>query len=236
MPGVAVVAAAPGEQPPPLRAAARAPVLQAHLDRDLDRDRARVGEEDVLQRLRGDLHERGRQPDRGLVGEPAEHHMAHPPELVADGLVEHRMGVAVDGRPPGRHPVDQLAHPVHRLGQPQPHPRRGLHQVRRPHARHGRVRVPDVLPVEVEQLGRGEVTGGHIATMPARAPRGQARRSRGDGRQWIFDCDHLPVIAAGGWDSARIWSVRSGFFLRRSPCPGSSSPARSCRRSSQPRS
>ena len=55
--GVAVVAAAPGQQPVLGRASARPLVLQAHLDRDLDRHRAGVGEEDVLEPGRGDVDE-----------------------------------------------------------------------------------------------------------------------------------------------------------------------------------
>ncbi len=49
LPGVAVVAATPGQQPLLARAAQGTPVLQAHLDRDLDRDRPGVGEKDMLQ-------------------------------------------------------------------------------------------------------------------------------------------------------------------------------------------
>ena len=52
-------------------------------------------------------------------------------ELVAHGRVEHRVGVAVDRRPPRRHAVHQLAHPADRLGEPQPHAGRRLHQERR---------------------------------------------------------------------------------------------------------
>ena len=47
--------------------------------------------------------------DRRLVSEPTEHHVRHLPELIGDRRVQDRMPVAVDRRPPGRHPVDDLA-------------------------------------------------------------------------------------------------------------------------------
>ncbi len=114
-----------------------APVLQAHLDRDLDRRpspsrpgrRGASGSGVISTRRRGEPHRR-------LVGEPAEHDVAHPPELVADGGVEHRVGVAVDGRPPRRHPVHQLAGALGRLGQAQAHARRRLDHQRRHRRRH----------------------------------------------------------------------------------------------------
>ena len=53
-------------------------------------------------------HERPGQVDRGRVREPAEHHVAHGAELVADRGVEDGMAVAVHGRPPRRHAVDEL--------------------------------------------------------------------------------------------------------------------------------
>ena len=62
---VAVVAAAPGRQPLPARAAEGPLRLQRHLDRHLDPDRAGVAEEDVLQPGRGDLDQRGGQRDAG---------------------------------------------------------------------------------------------------------------------------------------------------------------------------
>jgi hypothetical protein len=62
--GVAVVAAAPGHQPVLGRASPRPLVLQTHLDRDLDRDRAGVAEEDVLEAGGGDVDEQPGQLDR----------------------------------------------------------------------------------------------------------------------------------------------------------------------------
>ena len=85
------------------------------------------------------------QADRRLVREPAEHHVRHPPQLLAHRLVQRRMAIAVDRTPPRRHPVDQLA-PV---GQPQAHAlggddrqrlgwRRGQRAVGMPHVLAGR--------------------------------------------------------------------------------------------------
>jgi hypothetical protein len=82
--------------------------LQRHLDRDLDADRAGVAEEDVLEPVRVSSTSVVAQLDGGRVGEPAEHHVAHPAGLLGQRGVEHRVPVAVDGRPPRRHPVDQL--------------------------------------------------------------------------------------------------------------------------------
>ncbi|SCE12738.1 hypothetical protein GA0115241_1100225 [Streptomyces sp. DpondAA-D4] len=156
LPGVPVVAAAPGQQPVLAGSSGRTPVLEAHLHRDLDGDRARVGEEDVPQGLRGDLHQAGGQPDRGLMGEPAEHHMAHPVQLAAGRLVEHRVVVPVHRRPPGRHPVHQLPSAVDGFGQAQPYAGGGLHDQRLLPARHGSVGVPDVRPVQGAEFGGGE--------------------------------------------------------------------------------
>ena len=63
----------------------------------------------MLQTLGGQLNQSGGQPNRGLVREPSEHDVRHPIELVAHRPVQDRMAVAMDGTPPGRHPVDQLA-------------------------------------------------------------------------------------------------------------------------------
>ena len=107
------------------------------------------------------------QPDRRLVREAAEHHVRHPPELLAHGRVERRVAVAVDRAPPRGHPVDQLA-PV---GQPQAHPL-GRDDRQRGQRRGQRaVGMPDALGVEREQLVPVRV--------PARASAGaRAARSR----------------------------------------------------------
>ena len=141
--GVAVIAAAQRQQ----AGASRAGGLQAHLDRDLDGDRAGVGEEDVLERRRGQRNQPSRQLDRGLVGEAAEHDVRHAIQLCARGGVEHRVAVAVDRAPPRRHSVDQLA----AVGQGEPHAARARDEQRRGGGRHRAVWMPDVGVVERQQ-------------------------------------------------------------------------------------
>ena len=187
--GVPVVAAPPGQQPPPLGAPPRAPVLEAHLDRHLHGHRSRVAQEHVAQRLRCDLHQPPGEANAGLVGEPSEHHVAHPLDLVVGGGVEGRVGVAVDGRPPRGHAVHQLVVPRDGLGQAQAHPGGRRDHQRRVRARHGRVGVPHVRAVELEQLLRRH--GGRAASgrrrrgrrappaSPGRAPGARPRRPGG---------------------------------------------------------
>ena len=97
--------------------------LPGHLHGHLDRHRARVGEEDVGEP--DQLDEPAAELDRGTVGEPAEHDVRHPGELVGGGRVELGYGVPVDRAPPRRHRVDdldRLAIPA----QPQAYAARGL--------------------------------------------------------------------------------------------------------------
>jgi hypothetical protein len=177
--GVPVVAAPDGDQ---ARAAGPAPaalVLQAHLDRDLDRHRPGVAEEGVLQTLGGRGEQPPHQPHRGRVGQPAEHHVAELRRLRPQRLVQPGVAVAVDRRPPRRHPVDHLA----RAGDPQPDALRALDHARR--LRRGRrgVRVPHVPAVEVEQrVHRGACRGAHHRAVDSaltgiRSSRSRARSS-----------------------------------------------------------
>ncbi len=138
---VAVVAA-PDRQQPPLPGR-----LDGHLDRHLDRDAARVGQEDLL--VAGHRGQPLGQQDRRLVGEPAEHHVGHPAELVGDRGVDLRHPVAVDGRPPRRHAVEDLT-PV---GQRQVDPVGALHHVGGHGGRDSGVGMPDVSAVELGQVG-----------------------------------------------------------------------------------
>src|SRR5207248_4033856 len=80
------------------------PVLQGHLDCDLDRDRTGVAEEDVFEALRRYVDESFRQNDGGFVRQAAEHDMGHAVELLPRRAVEYGMAIAVDRRPPRRHP------------------------------------------------------------------------------------------------------------------------------------
>jgi hypothetical protein len=151
-------------------------VLQGHLQRDLDRDRSRVGQEDTLQAGGGDVDQPLAEADRGLVRQSAEHHVGHLVDLRPQGVVEVGVAVAVDGAPPGRHRVDDLP----AVGQPEAYPLRAGDQLRHQRIGHRRVRVPQVLAVEVEQLRRGYVVlaDGHLA---GRLPLSRPGRRRGSG-------------------------------------------------------
>ncbi len=87
---VAVIAAAHRQQARARGASDRALVLQAQLDRDLDRDRPRVGEEDASRRSGVSSSRRSASRTRRLVRQPAEHHVRHAPELLARRRVERR--------------------------------------------------------------------------------------------------------------------------------------------------
>ena len=116
--GVAVVAAPHGEQAMAVGPAPPQPVLDRHLDGDLHRDRAGVGEEHPGQAVGDDLDEAPGQVDGGRMGQTAEHHVRHLVELADDRGVQRRVVVAVDRRPPRRHAVDEL--PSVRQGQADP--------------------------------------------------------------------------------------------------------------------
>ena len=111
--GVAVVAGTPREQAGAFRVADAAGVLERHLHGDLDGDGSGVGEEHVRQA--GHVHQAGGEADGGFMGEPAEHDVAHPADLLRGGGHEGGVSVAVDGGPPGAHGVDDAA----AVGQPE---------------------------------------------------------------------------------------------------------------------
>ena len=85
----------------------------------------------------------------GFVGQPAEHHMGHAPELVARGGEKCRVVVAVHRRPPARDAVDELAAVFEQNARA---PRRA-HGNRRGHGFHLGVGEPDVLDTQVEPVG-----------------------------------------------------------------------------------
>ena len=107
--GVAVIPAPNGEQLLFAGAALGGPVLQGHLDGCFHRHRAGIGEEDRPQLPRRDGDEFLRQAHGRLVGQAAEHHMGHRLQLDPDRLVQSRVVVTVNGAPPGRHAVYELA-------------------------------------------------------------------------------------------------------------------------------
>ena len=179
---VAVVAAAHGQHPGPLGVPEAALVLQHHLQRDLDAHRAGVGEEDVLEPVRREVDQPLGEPDRGGVGEAAEHHVRHaatPGRRTAASssgtaypwIAAHHDDIA----------VDQLG----AVRQPQPYAGRGLDQPHRRRLGHRRVGVPDVLAVVREQLvGRAVRHWGRRrcprrgGAWPGRATPPRARRLR----------------------------------------------------------
>ncbi len=107
--GVAVIAAAEAEEAPLGRASGDHPVLQRHLQRHLDRDRTGLGEEHAGEVAGQHVGQPFGQLIGRLVGQAGEHYMGQAAQLLAHGLHQPRMAVAVTGRPPVGHPVDQLA-------------------------------------------------------------------------------------------------------------------------------
>src|SRR5205085_11632792 len=100
--GVTVIATARREQADLSVHALCLPVLQGGFDRDLDRDRAGVTEEDSVQPRRRDVDKAFGEAYGGFVREAAEHHVRHLSELVTHRGVETRMTISVQSRPPAR--------------------------------------------------------------------------------------------------------------------------------------
>ena len=151
---VAVVAAAHGQHPGPLGAPEAALVLEHHLERDLDAHRAGVGEEDVLEPVRRELDQPLGQPDRGGVGQPAEHHVRH---LAEPGRRARRPARARRTR--GSPPTTTTSRRRARCRRPSRSrtPDARLDQPHRRRLGHRGVGVPDVLAVVREQLVGGAV-------------------------------------------------------------------------------
>ena len=90
------------------RVSLRLPVLQRHFHRHFDGDGAGIGEEHAFEAFRGHRHQLAAQGDRGRVGNPTEHDVRHLVNLRFHRRVQARVIVAMNGRPPGRHAVNQL--------------------------------------------------------------------------------------------------------------------------------
>jgi len=107
--GVAVVAAAKGEEAGAPRNPPVEPELKGHLQRDLDGHRPGIRKEHVVEVARQQGGEAGGQPLRRRVGEAAEHHVRHGLQLGGDGGPDVGMVVAMRRRPPRGDAVDELA-------------------------------------------------------------------------------------------------------------------------------
>ena len=148
--GVAVVAAAQGEEADALRLTPGLPVLQGHFHGDFDGDRAGVAEEHAVQlagRQRGQL--RG-QLRRRRMRQAAEHDMWQGIDLRMQGLHQLRVAVAVDRAPPGGHAVDQRP----AVGQNQAHAFAADDRVDRIRIRCRRIRMPDMAQILRGPVGR----------------------------------------------------------------------------------
>ena len=221
--GVSVVAPAHREEPGAAPTCCEVP-LQRHLHRDLDRHRARVGEEDVLEAVGGKVEEPAGEADGGLVGQATEHHVGHRAELPLGRGIELGHGVPVDRAPPRRHGVDDLARLAVAVTQPQPDAVRRLHQVRRLGRECGGVGVPHVVAVERQQRLEVEAVG--VGSGRHRAP--LCRYPHGAGVRPRRGCSR-PREPAGpsGRAGRRRGPGRTGVRRRR---PGRPSRSRRCPR------
>jgi len=147
--GVAVVAAAQADEVLAGWLALRVPVLDGHLHGDLNRYRTGIGKEHRVQRLRCQFDQFFRQANRRFMRQAAEHNVRHGIDLCFQRCVYLRMVVAVDGAPPGRHTVDQLA----AVGKLQAHATGRHHRVHRQLRIHRAVGMPDMVPVYLRKAG-----------------------------------------------------------------------------------
>ena len=162
---VAVVPAAPGQQPR-LRPAPRERQYCRHIFTATSTETGRSRRGTRAQARRGERHQPVGQGHGGLVRQPAEHHVADPPQLLAGRRVERRVPVPVNRRPPGAHAVDQLP----AVGQPQPHPARRLDDQRPARPGIGAYGCHNPLSVQFKQLFRRS----HAGDYPERARRARS--------------------------------------------------------------
>src|SRR5690606_6960557 len=157
--GIAVVAAAQGQEAVLAGLPAGLPVLHGHFHRHLDAHRAGIAEKYLFEIAGCNIHQALHQPRGRFVGEAAKHHMGKVVELIPRRGVERRVVVTVDGRPPGRHAVDQPPSirqvNVDALG--------AHHRIAGDRRGCRRVGMPDMLPVDT-----GNVLGCHRGARVAR--------------------------------------------------------------------
>ncbi len=106
---VAVIAVAQRNETRLRRQVPAAPVLDRHLQGDLDGHRTGIGEEHQVESVGGDVDQPLGQGDRRRMSDAAEHHVRHGVELLRYRRVQARVVVAVNHTPPRRHAIDQLA-------------------------------------------------------------------------------------------------------------------------------
>ena len=147
MPGVAVITRADGGETAAFALPYGVLVLQRHLHRHFHRHRAAVGIKHLVEGRRQQFQQQLREPHRRLVGEPAEHHMAHLRQLCGGRGVEARVVVAVQRRPPRRSAV----HQPFAVGQLDAATFRPCHDVHRLGVGHGGVGVPNVAAVDLRE-------------------------------------------------------------------------------------
>ena len=156
---IAVIGPGEGQKPRSRAHALVQPELHGHLHRDLNGNRAGIGEEHAAQITRHARRQPPSQCERLLVDEPPQHDVRHQRELALDGLPDVGMVIAVAGRPPGCDPIDELA-PV---GEHDTAPLGAEHRERRASHLHLRIGQPD--------MGKpGPVPCGHLACRCAGFP------------------------------------------------------------------
>ena len=104
-----MVAATNSQQLVALHFTACRAVLQGEFDGDFDCHRSGIGKKHMVEPGRSEVDQGARKFGCAFMGEAAKHDMGHALELLAHGRIELRVTIAVDGRPPGGHAVDQLA-------------------------------------------------------------------------------------------------------------------------------
>ena len=124
------------------------PVLEGHLDGDLHGHRAGISQKNLGQGRGRQLYQGPTKLDGGRVGQATEHDMGHAGELVGDGGVQNGMVVAMDGRPPRGHAVNELP----AVREPKAHAARGDDLVHGQGVRRRGIGMPDVLAVKIKDV------------------------------------------------------------------------------------
>src|SRR4051812_36395820 len=130
--------------------AAKLPVLERLLERDLDRGRSRVRIEHARETCRRDVDERGRETDPRLVGQTEERRVRELRRLICERSIEHRMAMTMDVAPQRAHAIEISATILvdqERALTARDHERRPLRLLRE--------RMPEDTLIEVNELAHG---------------------------------------------------------------------------------